>query len=92
MKVKLKPITSYEVIALSGKSLGIFQDDGRWHGMLSLKRADSKVLIVEAPSGTEELLAGGLGKLCTDLAAIEVDIVKVSPSLVEELPPQGLTS
>lgn len=83
MKVTLKPVQAWEV-SVNGHALGLMHESSRWEGMLKL--ADPKtphsVLIVDQPGHMAESFARiGLGG-----SDVVVDVVKIAPSLLAQLP------
>ncbi len=80
MKATLVKVVSFEV-TVDGVSLGAFRLTSEWEGFGKLQRlATSQALLVEMPSGVAQAINDVLRQ-----GAMEVDVVKLSPSLAGEI-------
>lgn len=80
MKASLVKVVSFEV-TVDGVSLGAFRLTSEWEGFGKLQRSPSQTLLVEMPSG----VAQAINDVLQQGAPMEVDVVKLSPSLAGEI-------
>ncbi len=85
MKIRLKPVKAYELLAPDGRAVARLVMADSWEGLAKLQTDSGQVLIIERPSFMEQTMAEALGNMGAGDGTIECDLVKASPSLAAEL-------
>ena len=82
MKIKLRPVQAYELLAPDGAVLALVHHCSSWEGMAKLSTAEGQTLIIESPGRMEQAMATAFSAFGGELGLVECDLVRASPSLI----------
>lgn len=85
MKIRLRPIQSFELQTETGEVIGVATEVAEWEGMSKLVTANGDAVIIESPGAVQEGMARALRCFGGDLGLINVAVVRISPTLAAKL-------
>lgn len=85
MKIRLRPIQSFELQTETGEVIGVATEVATWEGMSKLVTADGAIVIIKSPGAMQEGMARALQGFGGGLGLIDVAVVRISPALAAKL-------
>jgi len=80
LRVEIKPIEKFEV-TINGTSLGEFEKESEWEGLVKIKNADGAIIVSDDRSGISKVFDHILGSEPTEGS---FPVVKISAGLIPD--------